>query len=309
MSERSSDIDPISARAKAAIISASRSHPELRALTGPPVRMRGGGSSNQVYRVDTQVGSFALRVPPPQAEPFVDRRVEAEAVALASRLGIGPELVRAEDDGVLLTGWVDAPPLSAERLRSDPQAIQRVAGSLQVLHGSGCQLSRRFEIFAMVDSYRRELHPSGQGDDHWSPRLRDVLETARQNLARSPAPLVPSHCDLIPANCLDDGSRTLLIDWEYAGMNDPAWDLAYMALEGELDGEQRDVLLQSYAGGWVSPGRLQVFMLLCASLNHAWALSRSDAETILRPARAERQLGTAEAIACDPQVDLWLAAL
>src|SRR5215217_4909720 len=174
MSERSSDIDPISARAKAAIISASRSHPELRALTGPPVRIRAGGSSNQVYRVDTQVGSFALRVPPPQAEPFVDRRVEAEAVALASRLGIGPEPGRGGDDRVLVTGWGDAPALSAERFRSDPQAIQRVAGSLQVLHGSGCQLSRRFEIFAMVDSYRRELHPSDEGDDHWSPRLRHV---------------------------------------------------------------------------------------------------------------------------------------
>ena len=34
-------------------------------------------------------------------------------------------------------------------------------------------------------------------------------------------PRVPCHNDLLTANFLDDGGRLRLLDWEYAGMNDP----------------------------------------------------------------------------------------
>jgi thiamine kinase-like enzyme len=239
----------------------------------------------------------------------VDRRVEAEAVGLASKLGIGPELVYAEHDGVLLTCWVDGTPLSAGRLRSDPQAIRRLADTLQALHGSGHPLGRRFAIFEMIDGYRRDVPHVDRKPDFWSPRLNRVFETARKNLTKPSVPLVPSHCDLIPANCLDDGSCTMLIDWEYAGMNDPAWDLAYMALEGELGAAQQDSLLRSYGIGWVSPGRLQIFMLLCAAMNYAWARSRPGAGRRVGTAWAKQQLETAERIAHTPPVDSWLASL
>ena len=156
--------------------------------------------------------------------PFVDHATEIEA-AVPSELGIGPELVHAEPNGIMLTRWSDALP-SVERIRSEPQAIRRVGTTLRRLHRSARLLSNRFEVFARIDSYRRSYVSSAQVRDSWVARLRSVIETARKKLRKSP-PLVPSHCDLVPANCLDDGSRTQLVDWEYAGMNDPAWDLAY----------------------------------------------------------------------------------
>jgi thiamine kinase-like enzyme len=168
-------------------------------------------------------------------------------------------------------------------------------------------LSRRFEVFAMIDSYRRSYLSSARGRDPWSPGLRSVVETAREKLLKSPGQLVPSHCDLVPANCLDDGSRTSLVDWEYAGMNDPAWDLAYFALEGALDSAQQDVLLRSYDEHVVSPERVQVFMLLCAALNHMWSLSRPEADA--HPEWISRQIGIAESIGADERLEGWLANL
>jgi len=279
-------------------------------MTGPPVPLQVRALRNSTYRINTAVGSFVLRVPPRRPVPFVDHSTELEAATLASELGIGPELVHAEPNGILLTRWSDALSPSAKRLRSEPQIIRRVGETLRRLHRSARLLSRRFEVFAMIGSYRQSYLSSARARDPWSPRLRTVVETAREKLLKSPAPLVPSHCDLVPSNCLDDGSRTLLVDWEYAGMNDPAWDLAYFALEGALNSAQQEVLLRSYNDDAVSPERVQVFRLLCAALNHIWGLSRPEAAgTDATSEWIARQIATAESISADERVQGWLASL
>lgn len=37
-----------------------------------------------------------------------------------------------------------------------------------------------------------------------------------------------------------------MIDWEYAGMNDPMWDLAALAIEADMSKEQEETLLKHY---------------------------------------------------------------
>jgi thiamine kinase-like enzyme len=282
----------------------------LRALRDEPVATRLGGLSNWNYRINTERGSFVLRVPNPDPGPFVNRTQEIEAAKLASELGIGSELVYAEPHGIMLTRWIDAPPMSAERLRSDPGSIRRLGEVLGRLHRSSYCLSRPFDAFQIMDGYSEAYRLMKKGEPPWSARLGAVLQMARKNLLKSSAPLVPSHGDLVPANCLDDGSRMFLVDWEYAGMNDPAWDLAYFALEAELTTAQQQALVESHDDLSVSPGRLRIFSLLVAVLNYLWALSRPTAlKPPAEPTWLERQITTAELIAHDPRVNHWLANL
>ncbi len=96
------------------------------------------------------------------------------------------------------------------------------------------------------------------------------MEEARAQVKASSVSLVPSHCDLVPENCLDTGSRMFLIDWEYARMNDPAWDLAYLCVEGAFNAAQEPLLLASYEDDSMTYGRLQVFKLLTCTLNALW---------------------------------------
>ena len=37
-----------------------------------------------------------------------------------------------------------------------------------------------------------------------------------------------------------------IMDWEYAGMNDPMWDLGDLSVEGGLDDAQDQEMLMSY---------------------------------------------------------------
>ena len=61
-------------------------------------------------------------------------------------------------------------------------------------------------------------------------------------------PRVPCHNDLLTANFLDDGGRLRLLDWEYAGMNDPHFDLANFASHHDLEPDAEVALLAAYGG-------------------------------------------------------------
>lgn len=79
--------------------------------------------------------------------------------------------------------------------------------------------------------------------------LASMLEHVRR-LSRSIAPFRPVLChnDLLPANLIDDGRRIWLVDWEYAGVGHPLFDLANVSSNAELDGHLEGRLLATYRG-------------------------------------------------------------
>ncbi len=48
----------------------------------------------------------------------------------------------------------------------------------------------------------------------------------------------------------------MIVDWEYAGMGDPFFDLANFSINHELDADGRAALLAAYAGTRTPPGSL-----------------------------------------------------
>ncbi len=83
--------------------------------------------------------------------------------------------------------------------------------------------------------------------------------------------MVFCHNDPYFLNFLDDGSLRV-IDWEYAGMGDPMYDLA--GIGNLLDGAGRDLLLESYFGKTGSGLRRDLDDLIAVYIcwNVAWTL-------------------------------------
>ena len=105
--------------------------------------------------------------------------------------------------------------------------------------------------------------------------LIDDAEVLREALELHPAELRPCHCDPTGANLLDTGERVWLVDWEYSGMNDPAWDLAYLSVEADFDTALDGELLAAYFGrrpDAAETGRVEVYKALCELLSALWAL-------------------------------------
>jgi thiamine kinase-like enzyme len=206
----------------------------------------GGGITNHNVKVDLDGCPVVLRVAGKDTGLLgIDRSVELAATRAAAALGIGPEVVRfVEPEGWLVTRFVDGeiPPL--ERMR-EPGMLARIAAALRAFH-DGPPIPGRFDSFRVVEAYREtalERGGSVPSEYDWAHALAARIERLRAGEAA-----VPCHNDLLNANFIDDGGRIFIVDWEYAGMGDPFFDLANFSINHELDEEGRKTLLAAYAG-------------------------------------------------------------
>ena len=107
----------------------------------------------------------------------------------------------------------------------------------------------------MIDEYKPLLASKGatlpDGYDELQRPGRRHAPSARGATGR----LVPSHCDPLCENFLDTGERMYVIDYEYAGNNDPMWDLGDLSVEGAFGPAQDEALLHAYFGDDAPPDR------------------------------------------------------
>jgi hypothetical protein len=232
-----------------------------------------GGLSHTNLKLDTPVGAFVLQIPIP--DPHAPDRAQAiEATRRASLLGIGAALVHAEPKtGVLITRWVaDAETPSPESLRSNTRVLGEVVGLLRRWHRSGEGLGPAIDHFDAIDRLQAAL-PTPVG----SARLGEALKSAKAERGTQ-ANLVPIHGDPDVENLLSTPGGCVLIDWEYAGMGDPAWDLGYLALATDMSPIEEAALLATYADPEITIRRLRLNRLIAAALSALWFAVRMRRE-------------------------------
>ncbi len=213
----------------------------------------GGGITNQNFRVDVNGESFVLRIGGEKAELLgIDRQCEYAANRAAAEIGLAPEVVYfIEPEGYLVTRFLSARPLPRDEMRQ-PEIIRRVAAALKRFH-SLPSIPGDFSPFRTGEDYlKTAMGYSVPFPGNWNwlyQRVQEIEEAFRQG-SFTPR---PCHNDLLNENLLDDGEIRIL-DWEYAGMGDPAFDLANLAIHHEFSDEQDRFLLECYFGK-VTPQR------------------------------------------------------
>jgi thiamine kinase-like enzyme len=215
----------------------------------PKVEALGGGITNHNFKVDVDGEELVLRIGGKDTALLgIDREHEHEAALMAARLGIGPEVVRFAD-GVLVTRFV-----AGEVGRADTATVGTM---LRRLHDAPA-IAARFDSFRVVEAYAAAACGRGRSlPDAFGP----AHELARQIEAlRAAAPRVTCHNDLLAANFIDDGERVWVVDWEYAGMGDPFFDLANFAVNNRLDAEGEAALLEAYGSADMRALTLMRFM-------------------------------------------------
>ena len=205
----------------------------------------GGGITNHNVRIDLDDGSaYVLRVTGRDTELLgIDRRAELEATRAAAAVGVGPEVVGfLEPEGWLVTRFIVGSVPPVERLRS-PEGLADVGRTLRIVH-AGPPVPATFDSFRVVEDYRATAAERGGGPPESVRWLWEIA--ARIRARRGRVELRPCHNDLLTSNFIDDGSSLRIVDWEYAGMGDPFFDLANFAVNHELDAAARAALLEAY---------------------------------------------------------------
>lgn len=191
----------------------------------PPLAVEplAGGQVNASFAVLTPAGRFVLkRHPADTAPPGVDRRREALLHAAAAHAGLAPALVHADPDGrFLVTEYVSGPAWS-EADFGDASRLQRLAEHLRALHALEPPEVPAFDPLGLLHQHVAGLPPSEQSAAR--PLLRRAAEAVPRLEAAGRAPAIIQG-DPHPPNVIGTGPL-FLIDWEYAAVTDPLYDLA-----------------------------------------------------------------------------------
>ena len=199
-----------------------------------------GGMSNYTYVVETGGKKYTYRVPGKFAEKFVNRVDEWNNIQEIDKLDLNNKTNYVEiPSGEKLAEYVEGTIMSETDIVS--YNAMSVA-ALKKLHSSDLKL-KDYNAFGRLDDDERYCREMGFTHPEKYLALRRKLEEMRKAYAQ--VKLVPCHCDYQPTNLVIDGDKLFVLDWEFAGMNDPFYDIACYGNAG-LD--KALSLLASYVG-------------------------------------------------------------
>jgi aminoglycoside phosphotransferase (APT) family kinase protein len=240
-------------------------------------RLHGGRSVNRNLRITTRVGRFVLRQriregPRPGADPL--REVACQRAAAGA--AVAPAVLDAAPDGNwILMDYVEGGMWTAPRLLA-PEGLRALGARLQRLHAIAPPTG--LAAFDPVSIARGLAQAILERDPAAAAKVNALVARTRQRALDCAAfavmPVI-THGDLDAGNLV--GPAPMLVDWEYAQLADPVYDLACLSVYYPGLALRTEELLGT-AGITDANGamRLQLYAQLFDSLNRLW----EQAETL-----------------------------
>jgi thiamine kinase-like enzyme len=193
------------------------------------------GLTNESWLVRTANDAVVVRTSNRQwASLQIDRIAESLVLDAVAQAGIGPEVVAFDlSRGLLVTRYLG--PTCTQPQMHEARFIVRPPHDVREVH-----------LPSVVAGYLGTLDTLSRGSSLTSAEMRNRGLTLATEIAESFSPRL-CHNDVHHLNLVDrDPLR--LIDWEYAGVGEPFFDLASVCIYHDYSLQQRTQLLQAYAG-------------------------------------------------------------
>ena len=151
----------------------------------------------------------------------------------ASEAGVAPQIFSAANN-LSIYQYINDSGFSDERLIELCQAIKKT-------HSISQEDTEPFNLSLSLDHY---LEDAPDSMISWHTLLTPLIN----EFCQDSTPSVFCHNDLVKENCLFDAQQAWLIDWEFAQLNNPWFDLGSIVLYFKLDSSQANKLLVHYFG-------------------------------------------------------------
>jgi thiamine kinase len=202
-----------------------------------------GGNASDSWLVEAEGRRLVVRTDRPLARALgLDREAEWEVLRAVGAAGLGPApVLRDPGRGVLVTEYLGGHPWSEDEL-ADASRLNALGRGLRAVHEIPFA-GKAFDPVATAEGYARAA-----GAGH-AELLRCVQRLAG-DLYDAAGRRCLCHHDPHAGNVIDgaDG-RLRFIDWEYAAVGDPLFDLAVVVRHHQLAPGQARLLLQAWSGG------------------------------------------------------------
>ena len=248
-----------------------RLEPSLGPLSGE-LRPLSGGITNRNFRATLGGVDYVIRQPGKDTDLLgIDRRAERLATEAAARLDIAPAVAAALEE-CLVTRFIECRAVTRQDLLD---GVEQIALALRRFHDSHTELPTAFWVPDLLEDYAAIVRR--RGGTLPGAYSGAVFAAVRIAAALPVAVPRPCHNDLLPGNIIraaDDGGLRI-VDWEYAGMGDPRFDLGNLSINNGFDEAADDRLLSAYHGEAPSDrGRaaLKLMRVLSDAREAAWGV-------------------------------------
>lgn len=208
-----------------------------------------GGMTNRNFKVFIKDTWYVLRIPAPGTGDMINRKEEYSNIIYANKIGLDSGLIYFnKGTGVKISKFIE----NSESLNSNSskkiENMEMVCSILRKLHTSKEKMKNIFDIYSKIELYEKLSKQKNAlfFKDYYQVKekvylLKDIIDDIK---------LVPCHNDTVSENFIKNKENKMyLIDWEYAGMNDPMWDLAAYCLENNFTENEEELFLKIYFKG------------------------------------------------------------
>ncbi len=226
--------------------------PRVPELAGAELTLRAlsGGITNRNFLVTVagREDRYVIRLAGNDTHLLgISREVEHAATVAAAGVGVGPEVTAfIRPEGYLVTRFIEGSPVSDEAVHT-AATQRRVGESLRRIH-DGPPIPGLFIPYRIVEAYRLLAAARGVAIPVEYELAASIARRIELACLSSPVEMRPCHNDLLNANFIDDGVRIRIVDWEYAGMGDPFFDLGNFSVNHGLTPDEDREVLRAYDG-------------------------------------------------------------
>lgn len=272
-------------------------HADMEEITQVTVLKK--GMTNRSFLFSCKGKRYIMRIPGEGTAQLVDRRHEAAVYQAIREKNICDDIAYiSPDNGYKITEYLaDARVCNPEKAEDVRRCMQR----LREFHELRLTVAHAFDIFGQIEFYESLWNgaPSIYKDYR---QTKENVFSLRGYIDAHVQERVLTHIDAVPDNFLfvkrDDGSEEIrLIDWEYAGMQDPHVDIAMFCIYALYDRRQVDETIAAYfPGGCSEAVRLKIYCYIAACgllwsnwCEYKWTLGVEFGEYSLRQYRYAKE--------------------
>ena len=208
------------------------------------------GMTNRSFLFSCKDKKYIMRIPGEGTDQLINRRQEATVYQTIAGRRICDEIAYINpENGYKITEYLEGARVCDAENEED---LQKCMKKLREFHGQKLRVDHSFDLFGQMEYYESlwEGTPSAYKDYEKTKahvlQLKDYIEA-------NAGERVLTHIDAVPDNFLfveENGKEEIrLIDWEYAGMQDPHVDIAMFCIYSLYKKEQVDHLIDLYFEG------------------------------------------------------------
>lgn len=206
------------------------------------------GMTNRSFLFHCGDKKYIMRIPGEGTDQLINRRQEASVYQVIDGHKICDDIAYMNpNNGYKITEFLEGARVCNPENDDD---IQKCMAKLRWFHEMGLEVDHEFDIFGQIDFYE-SLWNGNKSVYRDHRKTTDKVKAMKNYIDSHCGRKILTHIDAVPDNFIfvhnSDGTEEIrLIDWEYAGMQDPHVDIAMFCIYSLYEREQVDHLIDLY---------------------------------------------------------------